>query len=874
MADRSPSSRRRRLTTPWHVKFVDAAARSLITIGGIGTIVAVSTVFVFLCFVVAPLFTGASVEQVARQEVAWSDENLARVAIDEYQVLGWTLSESGTLATFRADNGQVLSRRELFPGSRLTATSFSAMTPGVAAGFADGTIREGRVAVRAELVDAARQMPEVRAMLRKLKVGQIARYNGGVVQRLEPNRFRRHWIEAEFGPPLRLATTPIRLVDHLDSGQRNVICALTADGKLLYTTVRRIEAIDGTVKLKPAQKVELHYPMPTGASPFRLRLLGRGDAILLAWDSGLGQRFDVRDVGAASLAEEVRIVPARHAKLTALELLLGGTTVVCGDSTGGIHAWFPVRQEPSTTADGLQLTRAHDLQASGSAVNSLAVSARSRMVMAGLADGGVRLFHVTTGRQLVEASAEGGAPVVGVAIAPKDDGLLAATRGGMWRCRLDLAHAGASVASLFLPVWYEGYARPQHTWQSTGGTDDFEPKLGLWPLVFGTLKATGYSLLFGAPLALLAALYTSEFMSPRLKAKVKPTVELMASLPSVVLGFLAGNVIAKAAEDKIPHLLTALVTVPLVVLLGSYLWQQLPRRIALRHVNLRLPLIALAALPLGLLLAAAIGRLVERWLFGGDMMLWLDGQVGNALGAWLLLLIPLAALATAFLLGWYVNPWLRARSADFGHARLAACNLAKFALAALGAGLAALACGGLLTAVGLDPRGSLGDTWLVGSFADTFVQRNALVVGFIMGFAIIPIIYTIAEDALSTVPEHLRSASLGAGATPWQTAVRVVVPTAMSGLFSALMVGLGRAVGETMIVLMAAGNTPVLDLNLFNGFRTLSANIAVEMPEAVRDSTHYRVLFLAALVLFVMTFCVNTVAEIVRLRFRRRAYQL
>ena len=127
-----------------------------------------------------------------------------------------------------------------------------------------------------------------------------------------------------------------------------------------------------------------------------------------------------------------------------------------------------------------------------------------------------------------------------------------------------------------------------------------------------------------------------------------------------------------------------------------------------------------------------------------------------------------------------------------------------------------------------------------------------------MGFAIIPLIYTIADDALSTVPEHLRSASLGAGATPWQTAMRVVVPTAMSGLFSAVMIGLGRAVGETMIVLMAAGNTPIMDWNIFNGFQTLSALIAQEMPEAVRNSTHYRVLFVAALTLFGLTFLVNT----------------
>ncbi|HWC90631.1 MAG TPA: hypothetical protein VG433_13275, partial [Pirellulales bacterium] len=103
---------------------------------------------------------------------------------------------------------------------------------------------------------------------------------------------------------------------------------------------------------------------------------------------------------------------------------------------------------------------------------------------------------------------------------------------------------------------------------------------------------------------------------------------------------------------------------------------------------------------------------------------------------------------------------------------------------------------------------------------------------------------------------------------------RIIVPTAMSGLFSAVMIGLGRAVGETMIVLMAAGNTPIMDWNLFNGFQTLSSLIAQEMPESPQNSTQYRTLFLAALTLFALTFIVNTAAETIRLRFRRRAYEL
>jgi phosphate transport system permease protein len=160
--------------------------------------------------------------------------------------------------------------------------------------------------------------------------------------------------------------------------------------------------------------------------------------------------------------------------------------------------------------------------------------------------------------------------------------------------------------------------------------------------------------------------------------------------------------------------------------------------------------------------------------------------------------------------------------------------------------------------------------WLTNDMGVDFDQRNALVVGFAMGFAVIPTIFSIAEDAIFSVPKHLSFGSLALGATPWQTLVRVVLLTASPGIFSAVMIGLGRAVGETMIVLMATGNTPVMDLSIFQGMRTLAANIAVEMPESEVNSTHYRVLFLAALVLFIMTFLFNTLAEVVRQRLREK----
>jgi len=272
-----------------------------------------------------------------------------------------------------------------------------------------------------------------------------------------------------------------------------------------------------------------------------------------------------------------------------------------------------------------------------------------------------------------------------------------------------------------------------------------------------------------------------------------------------------------------------------------------------------------ALLAAGFGAALLLGPFVESWMFAGDIRSWLDGQIGTGTGGWMLILLPACGVATALGSAKILTPRMAPAAARRPRTKQAQVNLAKFlALSAVALG-AALLLSTILSGLGFDPRGT---------YVATYVQRNALVVGFVMGFAVIPIIYTLSEDALSAVPEHLRAASLAIGATRWQTAVSVIIPTAMSGLFSAVMIGLGRAVGETMIVLMAAGNTPVMDSNVFNGFRTLSANIAVELPEAVRNGTNYRLLFLAALVLFVLTFALNTVAEVIRIRFRRRAFEL
>jgi phosphate transport system permease protein len=419
--------------------------------------------------------------------------------------------------------------------------------------------------------------------------------------------------------------------------------------------------------------------------------------------------------------------------------------------------------------------------------------------------------------------------------------------------------------TLFGKVWYEGYPEPSYTWQSSAGTDAFEPKLSLVPLIFGTLKATFYSLLIAVPIALLAAIYTSEFLPQRARGKVKPVMEVMASIPSVVLGFIAALVLAPFVETWIASVILVFVGVPFGLVLAAYLWQLLPPRLALRLHGMPKFLLMFVVVGMALYLAYKAGPLFEKVFFNGNFQAWLNRDTGRPAPFIFLLILPGMAVMVSFLASRFFGQRFAARLRKFQVPYSALLDLMRWVALFLVTVLLSYSVALFLEALGLDPRGEI---------VGTYVQRNTFIVGFAMGFAVIPIIYTLAEDALNAVPEHLRAASLGCGATPWQTAMWIVLPTALSGVFSAIMIGMGRAVGETMIVVMSAGNTPLIDLNIFNGLRALSANIAVELPEAPKDGTLYRVLFLTALVLFGMTFVINTVAELVRLRFRKRATQL
>ncbi|MGE3934952.1 MAG: ABC transporter permease subunit [Rhodospirillaceae bacterium] len=859
--------RQRKFETRRSVIVTDRIADWTISVGGIFVIVAVFGIMAFLAEVVVPLFTGGGV--VATREIGpkpLSGRTLID-RVDEYRTISVAVADTGKVTVFHIATGAEIDAPDFdFAGQRVTAFAHTLDGRDLAFGMADGTVRFGNLAIAAAVLPADRVPADARPL------GAADRTDGKAIYSPVPGgQVRRLSVEIGLKPPQRIADdgTPIQAIDLRIGGtvERPSRAFVTVDAN----GTPRLSRTESRVNILTRQTTETvtTATLPTTPDGFQVMataLTGHADQVYLADRSGRAVRYDTRDFSKPVLAETAALLPA-GVQLSAFGFLIGEQSIVATGSDGSVNVYFRLQQPGARTADGYAMVRAKTLEPHPAPVTAFAASERGKMFVTADAQGGVWLRHSTSEQTLLKlAPSADRVRYQTVVLSPREDGVLAIGENGkVYAWDISVPHPETTAQSIFGKVWYEGYPGPSYTWQSSSGNDAFEPKLSLVPLIFGTIKATIYSLLFAVPVALLAAIYTSEFLHHRVRAVIKPVMEMMASLPSVVLGFIAALILAPFVETWIAAVLLLFVAIPFVLLAAAHVWQMIPERTSLQLDGVPKFVFMFAAIGLAGWLAVALAGPFERVIFAGDLKGWANGDVGSGAPFLALVLFPLAyaavAMAGTAVYGEHFQGALRRLD------RLRAGGLAlgrwgaNLVLAAVLAWLVAT----LLAAVGYDPRGGV---------VDTYVQRNTLIVGFAMGFAVIPLIYTIAEDALNSVPEHLRAASLACGATPWQTATAVILPTAASGVFAAIMIGMGRAVGETMIVVMAAGNTPLLDWNVFNGLRALSANIAVELPEAVRDSTLYRMLFLAALSLFVMTFVINTAAEIIRLRFRKRAAQL
>jgi phosphate transport system permease protein len=858
---------RRDRETRKSVLIIDRSADWIIRIGGMGVIVAVAAIMVFLVAVVLPLFSGGKFEGQSELALASGSKRVLVTNVDEYRSSIVSLTDDGEVVMQHLATGRVLKRARLdFAGKKVTAVGQTILRDNFGLGFADGTVRFGHLKIVVKTLRQSDLPPNLQ------QLGDDARTDGeSIFMALPQNQFRQVTFETELGDEEKIAEDGSAIVGidlHIGgTAERPARSFVTADAK----NVIRLSRAEGRVNMM-TQKTEMETstgtlpPLPAGVRIVHVISSESGDQVYVGEEAGRVFRFDTRDLAKPVLAETVDLVSG-DAKLRVLQFLLGTQSLVVGGSDGSVGVYFRLQRANAGTTDGYKLILAHPMERQAAAVVGFSPSLRTKLFVTADASGAVWVRHSTSERTLLKLAKRGAAAAYSsVTLTPRDDGVIAVAEDGkatFWR--ISIPHPETSIATIFGKVWYEGYDAPTYTWQSSAGTDQFEPKFSLVPLIFGTLKATLYALLFAVPIALLAAIFTSEFCHPIVRGTVKPVMEMMASLPSVVLGFIAALILAPIVETWVSAVILAFVLLPFGFVAFAYLWQLLPRTLSMRYDGLPKFLLMFAVLATALYGSVLLSPAFERLFFAGDFKAWTSGQVGQGWPFMFLLLLPVAFVVMVTAGQRLLGAWYIERSRMLAPRAAGLSDLVRW-LATAGASIAlALMIALALGALGFDPRGGL---------VDTYVQRNTLIVGFAMGFAVIPIIYTIAEDALNAVPEHLRAASLACGATRWQTAVSVILPTAVSGVFAAVMIGMGRAVGETMIVVMAAGNTPIMEWNVFNGLRALSANIAVELPEAVKDGSLYRMLFLAALTLFVMTFVVNTIAEIVRLRYRRRAVQL
>ncbi len=865
-AARAERRRLRSLDTRRSVVWGEKIAGGVITVGGLMVIFAVLGIMLFLFRVVMPLMDGGEMLGDVRYQLD-TEQDVIWVNGDEFQTLGIAVAAEGRAITYHVPTGTEIARTELdFGGAEVTAVSGTLSRDQVAFGFDDGTVRFAELGF-STATTARRNLPEGLARLDdRDRMG-----DGRVFTEVGTGDFRTLSSVVELGEAEAISEHAIIAVDYRVGGtrERPTLAFATVDATNQVRVSRSRVQVNMMTNEQTITTTTSELPsldLAPGVSVTGILLSGTGDRAIVSTDDGFVHRYDLRNMDAPQLAESRRVGDEGVA-VTAMTFLSGEESLVVGSEDGSINVYFRLQTGTRETTDRRELVRARTHAQMPAAIVDLSEAQRQKEFVAVDAEGNVWVFHSTSDQVLFELARSGDVTTDSTAmIFPRSNGVMLVSQGGeieAWQ--YVQRHPEVTLRVLFGRIWYEGYAQPTFVWQSTAGTDLAEPKYSLVPLIFGTMKAAFYAMLFAVPIALGAAIYTSEFVDRRVRATVKPMMEMMESLPTVVLGFIAALVLAPLVEEWIGAVLVGFFALPMGLMLGAFLWQMLPVQTALKLDGFPKFILMGASILVTAQIAIWLGPLFEAALFHGDFKQWTTGRIGTGTPFMFLILLPLSYLIVAWSFRKTVGHHYRALLGDRDRAAAGRLDALRWLVMLAAAMVLSYAFAATLTALGYDPRGG---------FIDSYQQRNALVVGFIMAFAVIPNIYTLAEDALNAVPGHLRAASLACGATPWQTALWVVVPTAASGIFSAVMMGMGRAVGETMIVVMAAGNTPIMEWNIFSGLRTLSANIAIELPEAVKDGTNYRVLFLAALTLFIMTFVINTAAELVRQRFRKRAFQL
>lgn len=755
----------------------NSLAKWLITFGGISVLFTLVLIFLYLLYVVKPIFAAAKIQPQVNISINLADsEKVLASGVDELQELAYQISDSGDINFYHLKDSVEQASNQFKVGDKALSTSLLSQS------------------------DANSGADKVNHVVSAFSATKLLHTENGQSILVQPSFYAKYANDSreiipQINYPLGQTSlvidqqqVPLSQLAFAMDDEKIVFVAFTQDKRLIKTSFIADDEFSATsdggdVDYETIfQQIDLPSQVVDDikVTPDLSLAFVRSGSIVYVYSLNDDDEVNLKATITPTLAN-------KDSYLTSMALLSGSSSVLLGDSSGRVSQWFEVATKTGREFKQIrQFTADNDKQAA-KAITAIYTEQYRKSFYTMSANGMVNVFYTTSDAHLWQGKLNSTQPQA-FAIAPRANGLTIVgndphdvNKQSLQVFSVHNEHPEVTWQALWQEVWYEGYPEPDYIWQSTSGSDDFEGKFSLVPISFGTIKAALYAMLFAVPIALTAAIYTAYFMTPAMRKKVKPTIEMMEALPTVILGFLAGLWLAPLMEEYLPAMFLLFVFLPLSTLMAAFAWHNLPNRWKEKLPETLAPMLLIPVMILAFYAAFSLSGVLELAFFGGDMRQYLTNDLG------------------------------------------------------------------------ID-----------------FDQRNALVVGIAMGFAVIPTIFSMAEDAIFSVPGHLTSGSLALGATQWQTLIKVVLLTASPGIFSAIMMGLGRAVGETMIVLMATGNTPILDWSIFQGMRTLAANIAVEMPESEVGSSHYRILFLAAFVLFIFTFIFNTAAEFVRQRLREK----
>ncbi|MCH2205391.1 MAG: ABC transporter permease subunit [Lentisphaerales bacterium] len=742
--------------------FVDSFMSKFITVGGLSVIGAVLLIVFFIGKEVVPLLEEAQVSP--EETIQLPKVQIEDIAVDEWTALPTVITKNSLYVVNREKDNEVTKKDFKLEGNSLiTALQYDQEKQLIALGNDKGNISLVDISYSKEFLDEydnGKQKSNTIFSVSQKPYLSLSE-DGGKIVKIAANQ----------------------------SDTRKIVAAVVEkDNKQKFLVVTLKQSVDlfGNVSDDLAIDQRLDFTDKVKGRIDKLIISSQADSVLVSTSDGMVYSFTTKS-GKMEFSNSFQPFKDEADKnIQSMNYIFGSSSIVFTNKAGrilGYSLYKPSKDMPRLF--GLTKTDFENIDG-GAEVFTRSLRNKSFLVSNGP---NIKLMYNTS--QALNWSAKMDYNIKHSIISGKyDKMLLVDDQSNLNILKLSDPHPEASLKTYFTKVWYEGQAEPRYIWSSTGGTEEAEKKLSMMPLIFGTLKATFYAMLFAMPIAILAAIYTSQFLPPNWKTIIKPLMEVMASLPSVIIGYLAAIILAPVVEHKVPSIMMVITFVPLSALIMGATWNNLPPNI--------------------------------RFKCKGGMEFVFFAPV----------------LVFMAYIGWQLGPVIE--SIFFTIVDSQGREIASF------------------------PR------WWSEVVGLEHTQKNAMVVGFAMGFAVIPIIFTIAEDSLSNVPKSLTSASLACGASRWQTTWRVVLPTASAGIFSACMIGLGRAVGETMIVLCAAGGTGLMEMNMFNGMRTLSLNLATEMPEAAKEGTLYRTLFLGAVILFALTFVINTIAEVIRQHIRNK----